>query len=572
MAKLYPMTPLALLAVVVPLLPPPLNGPTLRAEGKEPAKQKKELEELLRLDPGGCVGFVALSPDGKTLAYGLSPFGIEGPESKVAGATVLINVADGKERLRILSEKGEWPSEALFSPDGKLLAIGKPGGAISLWDPATGKLVRPLLGASSMGNNFCFSPDGKQFAATLPGGGGVEPYTQDIVLWDVATGKDLKRFGSKPHGPVTRFSFSEDGKTIAAEHYFFVSNEGGIGGRGAKIRFETSAHLWEAATGKDLGQVGSVTETAGVGLTLRRPHSEGKFEEIGAAGEDASASVRSGTESTAYPHAGYRFRRYTKDTILLMPVRRSNPYWVAGESNGTITLHRFTSGSTVAQWTNFQRGNLRNVSLTPDGKYLAACGELPRRGGSTLFLWDLSTLPKTTLSDDVKTTPTAVKTWWTQMTSVSSPPAHKAMRLFVAFPDKALPLLEDKLLSVPAPDEIPELIAQLDDDDESTRTKAARLLELAGNDIRPALEKALRGDPSVRKKRALTDILAAKAKGPTGEELRGMRAIDVLEQIGTAKARAILTKLQAGATAAPLTQAAKAALVRMKQAPSSPEP
>ena len=157
------------------------------------------------------------------------------------------------------------------------------------------------------------------------------------MLWDVATGKDLKRFGSKPHGPVTRFSFSEDGKTVAAEHQLFLSEEGFS--RGRKVRYRTTAHLWEAATGKDLGQVGSVTDWVKVGFR-GYPHSVGKFEEIGAAGEDASASIRPGTESTAYPHAGYRLRRYANDAILLMPARRSNPYWVSGGHGGIVTLCR----------------------------------------------------------------------------------------------------------------------------------------------------------------------------------------------------------------------------------------
>jgi len=52
----------------------------------------------------------------------------------------------------------------------------------------------------------------------------------------------------------------------------------------------------------------------------------------------------------------------------------------------------------------------------------------------------------------------------------------------------------------------------------------------------------------------------------SADVLRQIRAVHVLEQIGTADAKAILLRLATGATGARQTRDAKAALVRLKTA------
>jgi hypothetical protein len=85
-----------------------LSGELLPAQEKNTSGQQETIKDPLRLEPGGDVTFVTFSRDGKTLAYGLAPFGVDGPGSKVEAATVLINVADGKEKLRITADKLTW--------------------------------------------------------------------------------------------------------------------------------------------------------------------------------------------------------------------------------------------------------------------------------------------------------------------------------------------------------------------------------------------------------------------------------------------------------------------------------
>jgi hypothetical protein len=53
---------------------------------------------------------------------------------------------------------------------------------------------------------------------------------------------------------------------------------------------------------------------------------------------------------------------------------------------------------------------------------------------------------------------------------------------------------------------------------------------------------------------------------PDAEQLRAIRAVAVLEQIGGAEARKVLARLAAGAAGVRLTQEAQAGLKRLRQA------
>ena len=56
------------------------------------------------------------------------------------------------------------------------------------------------------------------------------------------------------------------------------------------------------------------------------------------------------------------------------------------------------------------------------------------------------------------------------------------------------------------------------------------------------------------------------------DELRALRAVEVLEHVGTPEARQVLEGLTQGAPEARLTQEAKASLERLARRPASPTP
>ena len=110
------------------------------------------------------------------------------------------------------------------------------------------------------------------------------------------------------------------------------------------------------------------------------------------------------------------------------------------------------------------------------------------------------------------------------------------------------------------------LIADLDDEQFATREAASR--ELQGLDplAEAALRRALEDKPSAQTRKQVEMLLGIlRVSGQAAEGLRAARSVRVLELIGTPEARKTLRTLSGGASPAPLTLDAKAALRRLEQ-------
>ena len=98
------------------------------------------------------------------------------------------------------------------------------------------------------------------------------------------------------------------------------------------------------------------------------------------------------------------------------------------------------------------------------------------------------------------------------------------------------------------------------------RVRATKALEKIGPAAFPALRKAL-ASPSAEVRRRASVLLAKKGAGPvpSPDELRALRAVEVLPHVGTAEARPVLEKLAAGPKEAVVTQDAAAALALLSR-------
>ncbi|MCI0703156.1 MAG: hypothetical protein L0241_18920 [Planctomycetia bacterium] len=112
--------------------------------------------------------------------------------------------------------KGAHFSSAAYSPDGKVLVLGRGGeaeGKLYLLDPSTKKVTKALAPSHQEGvTDLAFHPDGKHFASS----------GRDTVvrIWEAATGKLVSEVG-KPRGGqfkdwICAVSWSPDGSWIAA--------------------------------------------------------------------------------------------------------------------------------------------------------------------------------------------------------------------------------------------------------------------------------------------------------------------------------------------------------------------
>jgi hypothetical protein len=170
------------------------------------------------------------------------------------------------------------------------------------------------------------------------------------------------------------------------------------------------------------------------------------------------------------------------------------------------------------------------------------------------------------LQTAAKPQPQALERLWSDLGSDDAAKAYRAIWGFVNASKEAVPFLDKHLApAAPAdPKRVAGLIRDLDDDRIAVRKKATVELGSYGELAEAPLRKALDGKPSLEVRRRLEYLLQRiEQQIVGGESLRAVRAVEALEQMGTAEARRLLEKLARGTPEARLTQEAKASLVRL---------
>lgn len=139
-----------------------------------------------------------------------------------------------------------------------------------------------------------------------------------------------------------------------------------------------------------------------------------------------------------------------------------------------------------------------------------------------------------------------------------------SMRKLAAMPDKALPFLGSKLKPAARIDSkhVNKLIRDLGSDTFRTRTRANRELTKAGVLVLGTLQRRLKDRNLDLETHMRLEKLVRQAQqaAVTPDELRVVRAVLVLQQIGNAEARSLLTEYAKGAEGAMLTIHARKAL------------
>jgi WD40 repeat protein len=133
-----------------------------------------------------------------------------------------------------------------FSADGALIASGSgpldqpdiSDYSVRIWEVATGKSVRRLMGHKAKINRIAFDPKGKLLASGDAQGA--------LILWDLTSGRQLWELlaADRDHTRgIQGLAFSNDGKTLAAGVF-----------RGT--------HWWDTASGRHLGEWSAADDVA----------------------------------------------------------------------------------------------------------------------------------------------------------------------------------------------------------------------------------------------------------------------------------------------------------------------
>jgi hypothetical protein len=107
-------------------------------------------------------------------------------------------------------------------------------------------------------------------------------------------------------------------------------------------------------------------------------------------------------------------------------------------------------------------------------------------------------------------------------------------------------------------------LAELDHDQFTVRERATEELAKLGPMVAPVLRKTLDGSPPLEMRRRAERLLQQLQEAvPSPERLRALRALEVLEEVGTPAARRVLEELAGGAADAELTVGARRTLERL---------
>lgn len=148
-----------------------------------------------------------------------------------------------------------------FSPNGKQLVSGHADGSVNLWDVDSKKRLRPLLGQKGEVINALFSPDGKLIASNCLWTEGEFSEKKShgmVIVWEAETGRELSRFFGKSAQSLGAFSpdgkqivshggkFSPDGKWI----FSFQMNRDLRDPKDAKQFHQSVLVVWDIETGE----------------------------------------------------------------------------------------------------------------------------------------------------------------------------------------------------------------------------------------------------------------------------------------------------------------------------------
>src|SRR5262249_10195044 len=164
----------------------------------------RELYAVERFSGPSAIEAAAISPDGRTIV------------TKQDFSVRVRDAATGKETRRLdLQRTNSWSMNELiaFTPDGKAIVVTSEGKVIHLIDFESGKTIRDFPHKDTV-LSITFSHDNKLMA-----GGGYDSEKGDWFarLWEVVTGKELRRFrtGNNGYG-IRQMAFSPDMKTLAS--------------------------------------------------------------------------------------------------------------------------------------------------------------------------------------------------------------------------------------------------------------------------------------------------------------------------------------------------------------------
>jgi WD40 repeat protein len=407
-----------------------------------------------------------------------------------------------------------------MSADGKLFATAGDDGAVRIYDAASLKEQHQLKGHGAPVTALAFAPDGK----TLASGG--QDYT--ARLWDVDSGREVRRFTGHGKGVVC-LAYSPDGRLLACgsgDNFIRVFDPADEGTPPVRLGPHPGGPL--------------ALSFSGDGRTLA------------SCGRDRN--VRLWEVATRRERRQLKGHSHPVDAVAFAP--RDNLI-ASGGRDGSLRLWEADTGRELRRAPGHM-GAIHAICFAADCKSMFSAG-----ADTTILVWDVATLIHDPLPPVADLSSRQLETLWSDLASEEDETAYEAVHTLSAAGKQGVTLIRQRVRPVAA-ELIARWLAQLDDDRFTAREKATEELAELGKLVEGPLRKHLQGDPSVESRRRM-EALLHKIEETTfsPERARAIRAVEVLERIGSAEAKRVLETLATGAPDAELTREASAALKRL---------
>jgi WD40 repeat protein len=430
------------------------------------------------------------------------------------------------------------PRSVAIEPRGRSVACFGPSGSLGLWDAQDGKRLHQLKGHKGAVRCAVFTPDGRTLAS-----GGADGA---IRLWDVKTGKARGVIKAHP-GRVDALACSPNGKTLIST---------GLLKDGGHDDYSTQdvMRAWDAATGKPVWAFDRTCADPVFSPDGERVAAEAAPREVETARTWRepiayqpllicdSATGRRLTQIAGHPAHTLAF---TPDGLLLLTATAQG-----------IRMWETATGQEVLACPLPER-DVAPVAFSPDARTLA----VGRKGG-TVALYTIRP-HRLYVPEDRPYREAEWDRLWDNLASARAAAAYRALWALRREPGRATALLRRRLTPARALP-LDRWVADLDSADFRTREAASKSLVAGGEGTARALRQVLKARPSLEVRRRIEHILAEKERrGPSPEELRSLRAVQLLEDLGSPAAREVLVTLSRGWPVAWQTRAARASLKRL---------
>ncbi len=381
----------------------------------------------------------AAAPDRATHAV----FSREGAVGFATDGEFILRGAGGERRWKI----GDPPVSLALSPDGSLVAMRFwPNPEVQLRDAATGQVRYTLAQASDrmeFGSltltevtgvvfaHLVFSPDGRWLA----GAGS----TQQLCLWNLATGALLWQLPLQSGPAIERFAFSANSLCLAT------------------LNADHTVTLYDAVSGAQRGRLGEAdSKRRTVHLTAGGP---------------------------------YEFMQMRRDLTTCLAFSPDGRYLATAKDTPEIHLWDVLAGRELGQLEGHE-GGVVSLLFSPDGKRLFSGGS-----DTTALTWDLTRLTgarRASPDPASNLQPEDLNALWTDLASKDATRAFDALRKLSASSDQAITLIQERVRAAASPDS--KRLAQLMADLDNGRGELRRQAELrAGRTGRPGRARPAQG-------------------------------------------------------------------------------